>query len=84
MSGDTRAAVEDALRAHLKDEHDHAILTGYLIVACGVSAEDSEPATRYEFLNGAAPWHETAGLIRYAERYHDDDLERAFCGEDDQ
>jgi len=83
MSAETRAALEDAIAAHIRDENDGAILTGFVAIACGVSAQDERPATRYSFCDGGVPWHQTAGLLKYATAHHDDELAMSWAEEDE-
>ncbi len=49
MSAETKAALDDAIAAHFADEHDGAILTGYVLQAQGkgFTDEDDDDKTRY-------------------------------------
>lgn len=65
MSDATRKAVDEAIAAHIADENGSAYLTGYVLIATGVSPED-DGGTRYSVLEPAdQPVHVSLGLAQY-------------------
>jgi hypothetical protein len=65
VSAETLHAVEDAVAAHIADANGGAYLTGYVLVATGVSPED-EIGVRYSIAEPVSqPPHVTLGLIEY-------------------
>lgn len=62
MSDETFDAVEEALRAHMADEHDGALLNHWMIVAHGISATTAN-YSHYQYMNHAGPPHEWLGLL---------------------
>lgn len=73
MSAQTKAALEVAIAAHLADEMDGAILTGYAVVACGprVEAMDDRTSYHYEFPPSQA-FHSSFGLGQMLVGYLED------------
>jgi hypothetical protein len=65
MSQQTMDAVEKAIAEHLADANEGAYLTGYLLIATGVSPKD-EGGTRYSVLEPEdQPVHVSLGLASY-------------------
>lgn len=66
MSAATKQALEDALRAHIADEHDKdAVVTEWIILASGVTpgADSADRGVWYE--DSDMPIHHHAGLLRW-------------------
>lgn len=62
MSENTKAALEDALQAHIADRSPGVYVTGYAIVVCGAIA-DKPDFTSYRYMTPAAQSrHSTIGL----------------------
>lgn len=80
MSDQTHQAVEDAIAAHIADANGGALLTGYVVIATGVSPED-ETGTRYSMMEPRTqPTHVSLGLVQYLsymqrENINDEDVE---------
>lgn len=64
MSAETKAALEDALAAHLADERDGMVI-GYVLYAAYTNAElDTDDVNGYYFLRPAGqPYHSSLGLM---------------------
>jgi hypothetical protein len=74
MSAQTRSAVEEAIAAHISDENGGALLTGFILVATGVSPED-QTGTRYSTLEpDTQPVHVSLGLVEYLRLQQHGDL----------
>lgn len=79
MSDETRAALETALEAHVKDEHDEDdILTGYVIQICASNLERPESNWYTRYIPAYQPYHSSVGLVEllgrtYAVEDEDDD-----------
>lgn len=66
MSAATKQALEDALRAHIKDEHDKdAVVTEWIIVAAGVSPGIDADSRDIWFEDSDMPNHHHTGLLRW-------------------
>lgn len=64
MSAETKAAVEVALAAHLADQMDSEVMTGYWVVLCGVKLEGRSDMTGYYHMGpDSQPFHTSMGLI---------------------
>ena len=73
MSAETKAALEDALRAHVIDEGEGSYLTDWVILAAGAVADDPD-ATMYISECSAGPIHHRIGLARYLVLKYDEQL----------
>ncbi|GAA3730167.1 hypothetical protein GCM10022239_03460 [Leifsonia bigeumensis] len=65
MSAATKAALDDAIAAHVADELDGALLTNYVGVAAAVKPEDSDQMTYYLRVAAEQPIHVSIGLTEY-------------------
>jgi hypothetical protein len=65
MSDETWNAVEKAIQQHLADEHGGAFLTSWIVVAHGISAQDSN-YSYYKYMSSDGPSHEKLGLLNMA------------------
>ena len=65
MSDDTRQALDSAIRAHLADEADGAIVTGYVPIAANITADDLEREQHGYWVEYAdhQPFHVSLGLV---------------------
>lgn len=64
MSAQTKLALEDALQAHIKDEHNQdSIITEWIIVSAGIEPglEPGDRAIWYE--DNDLPSHHATGLL---------------------
>jgi hypothetical protein len=62
VSLETKEAMEAAIAAHLADEMNGAIMTGYWLVSCGAQMDRSE-TTAYHYCGpDVQPFHVSAGL----------------------
>lgn len=74
MSADTKRALDEALSAHVADECDGSIVTGYVLHASHLNTDlDSRDATGYyaEFAKGM-PYHVGLGLSDMLRTHYDD------------
>ena len=76
MSQDTKQAMERAIEAHLADERDGAILTGYVLSAKGRSIDNLDSnTTRYmQSFHEGAEFDAVFGLLRFAQVSLEEDL----------
>lgn len=66
MSATTKQALEDALRAHIADEHDpDAVVTEWIIVAAGVTPGIDADARDIWYEDSDMPVHHHTGLLRH-------------------
>lgn len=61
---DTRAALEDAIRAHVLAEGDGAYLTDWIVLAAAAMPDDPD-ATTYVTETSSGPIHHRLGMVRY-------------------
>lgn len=74
MSAETKAAMDDAIRAHFADQCD-AVLTEYVLQCAGVLEDPTREVSRY--LRSTLPmqaFHHTLGLIQFLAESASDDL----------
>lgn len=65
MSEATKAAVEDAIRAHVNDESgEPMVITDWYVVLAAASLDADE--THYWHMSSDAPWHVLTGLVHRA------------------
>lgn len=64
MSDATRAAAETAIRAHVLDEGEGAMLVDWVFIASAAMADDPD-ATMYVSEGSDGPMHTRWGLVRY-------------------
>lgn len=65
MSEETRAALEEALRAHVASDeggNGHTLLTGWYVLTAAVSAHDPD-TTDYRYACSDQPAHSALGLL---------------------
>lgn len=82
MSSDTKQALDDAIAAHVADEADGALITGYVLHAAYINPDlDGREATGYyaEYAT-SQPYHVGLGLAHqmvnhFDEIWYDDDDE---------
>jgi len=67
MSKETLDAVAAAVRAHMADENDGALVTAWLVISHGVDANDSQ-IDHYQYLSPDCAPHELIGLAGMAQR----------------
>lgn len=63
MSNATFDAVEEAIRAHMADEHEGALMTQWVVVSFGIDAERSG-YSYYKYMSHQGPRHEVVGLLQ--------------------
>ena len=66
MSDETKAALEDALRAHVADESDYPLTTDWYIIAASVGEDPW--LTDYVHVCSDTPLHSLMGLVSIAKR----------------
>lgn len=71
MSAETKAALEEALAAHIADEtEDHIVTDWAMVAACTTMDEIGTGLTRYWCEgNTNQPVHVTVGLLRYGSEH---------------
>lgn len=69
MSDETWQAVEDAISAHVADEHDGAISTHWVVAVAAASREEPD-ATHYCYITPGQPIFMTMGLLDVAQVWH--------------
>ena len=79
MSAETKAALEEAITAHLADEMDGSMMTGYELVIAGWPPEKPNHTTYYYETPDDQPFHVSIGLIKMAGWR----LEQRYMGPDD-
>ena len=64
MSLETKAALDAALAAHIADEGENHILTGYALIACGMNTDNFDRESTNYFYEWAdsQPFHSSIGL----------------------
>lgn len=63
MSDATFEAVEEAIRAHMAEEHDGALMTQWVVIAYGVDAKHNDYSF-YKYMSHQGPRHEVVGLLQ--------------------
>lgn len=75
MSDSTRAALEAALEAHLKDENDEDdIVSGYVIQVCTSNLSDMSKNWYGRLVPGYQPYHSSVGLVEILARSYAEDV----------
>jgi len=73
MSEDTKKALDDAVRAHFRDETDGGFMTDYVLTSAGPSVIDGD-RTEYIHCCSESPFHVTYGLASMAmDRFSSED-----------
>lgn len=66
MSAATKRALEEAIRAHINDEHDKdAVVTEWIIMAAGVTPGIDADARDIWYEDSDMPVHHHTGLLRH-------------------
>lgn len=68
MSAETKATLDDAIAAHFADEHDGAMLTGYVLQAQGKGFTDDDDDAKTRYLRAVAEGQSftvTLGLVEW-------------------
>lgn len=69
MSDETRAAMEDAIRAHIADENDEPrVVTDWIALVAHEGADPGSTGYYYALRQGMAA-HQTTGLLAHFLRY---------------
>lgn len=73
MSAATKNAVDQAIAAHVADEGDGHLLTGWVLIAAGMNGDNFErESTNYFYeLADKQPFHSSLGLARRLFRWVD-------------
>jgi hypothetical protein len=66
MSDITKAALEDALAAHIADEREGFMVGDYVLKSHIVSIEEDAGRSFYHFMHSAMPYHSVLGLLESA------------------
>lgn len=78
MSAETRAAVEDAIRAHVADESDDPRVVVDWVVLTSDSGADMDSTGYYYACRDGMPWHSLTGLLsHFLRRLEHDSMGRA-------
>lgn len=78
MSLATKQAMEAAMAAHLADEMDGAIQTGYWLTIKGADLERPGTTTYFYVGPDTQPFHESLGLLEMSGKYLDMDYRESL------
>lgn len=73
MSLHTKEAMETAIAAHLAEEMEGAILTGYWLVLSGADMERPGTTSYFHVGPDTQPFHDSLGLVEMTQKYLDQD-----------
>jgi hypothetical protein len=82
MSIKTKEAMEAAIEAHLADEMDGAILTGYWLVMCGADMEKPGTTSYFHLGPDTQPFHVSLGLNSMTTKFLDKDYRDSMKDDD--
>jgi hypothetical protein len=66
MSDITKAALEDALAAHIADEREGFMVGDYVLETHIISIEEDAGRSFYHFMHSTQPYHSIVGLLETA------------------
>lgn len=66
MSAETKAALENALDAHIADEREGFMVGDYVLQTHIVSIHEDEGKSFYHFMHSTQPYHSVVGLLETA------------------
>lgn len=71
MSDATLRAIDDAIQAHLADESDGHIATGWVAYVAAESMSDGSKSFYQSLVHESQPYHSTLGLVQMLSQEYD-------------